>query len=402
MISLLIATSFIVTIILAMALLVFKIVDLKNDDKKQMLFISLGATLVICFIITGIGYAISNSKTYYNEIWNYKGVNIRHELKWTTHETETYEVEDGKDSKGNTKYKTKTRHYTETHGPYWYMTDEYGSTSSISEDEYNYWKNIWKGEKKVGMHEGSSAGFDTSIDGPIFEAQWAGTFETIMPLSKTNSYQNKVRASKYSVLKFKSADKELKDKYPRPADGNNSNPFIDYGSPVNVSGDDILLLRRTNAFLGSRYQVHALFVLFKASDSVDKVNDVISAWQGPNKNELVTFMGIDKDTKKISWVKIESWMDDTTINGFIVDSVLDKKFNSIILSDALKTYVPKYWHRKSFKEFDYLKIEVSPVTFVVVLVLQLVVMVIMFFAVNYNVKNPRRYSYGVKGIRGNR
>ena len=120
------------------------------------------------------------------------------------------------------------------------------------------------------------------------------------------------------------------------------------------------------------------------------INDVLSAWQGVNKNELVTFIGIDKITKKMSWIKVESWMDNTQIHGFISDALLEKDFNSKILSDALIKHVPKYWIKKDFRDFDYLSISISLWVVVGVIIFQIIANVIMFYVID---KKSKKFYY---------
>jgi hypothetical protein len=231
---------------------------------------------------------------------------------------------------------------------------------------------------QIGMHRGSSANFDRKIDGPIFECNWNKSFDTIYPCSDVHSYVNKVRASKFSVMRFKEADEALKAKYPSPANTKNTSAIIDYGSSFSFSGSDIIKLRRMNANLGSRHQIHCMFVLFDASkNGVDSVNDVLSAWQGTNKNELVTFIGVTGGG--VVWVKVESWMDNTTIHGMVSDQLLNQKLTSDLLVSTMDNLVPKYWHRKEFADFDYLRVEVSIGGVIFSVIGHIVVAVITFF-----------------------
>jgi hypothetical protein len=401
----LIASGIIIAILAGIFLIVCNTIKVDNKDELKILGAFVGIIFAINLAITGISFIGASFSSYYNEIWNYKGVEVEYQMQWTTHETETYKEACGtervysrKDSKGRsqyttrTKYVTKTRHFTRKHGPYWFLKDENGDSTTIDESLYIKWKNIWNNEKQIGCHKGSSAGFDRSIDGPVFSCRWDNSFEKIMPLSSIHKYKNKVRASKYSVMKFKSADEALQKQYPRPADEGNSTPVFLYGAPVSISSDDILILARTNAFLGARHQIHTILILFDSSQSMEVVSDIMNAWQGPNKNELITFAGIDKETKKVNWVKVESWLDNTTINGYITDSILGQDFNCKLYSDTLKTVVPKYWFRKEFKDFDYLNIETPTYISVIVIVLQLITAIITIIICIKN-KKDSKYTY---------
>jgi hypothetical protein len=131
-------------------------------------------------------------------------------------------------------------------------------------------------------------------------------------------------------------------------------PVLSYGK--SFSGDDIDLLRRTSAQLGPRYLVHPILVAFGPDTSRAVVDDVLSAWRGPNKNELVTFAAFRGN--EVLWCEVHSWMDDTTIHATLRDEIMADKFSAKRYSDLLLKYVPKQWRKKSFKDFDYLRVEI--------------------------------------------
>jgi len=276
-------------------------------------------------------------------------------MRWTTHETrtETYTTGSGK----NEQTHIRIVHYTETHGPYWTSIDEYGSESSISESEYNHWKAVWKNEKRTGMHKGSSAGFDRSIDGPIYECLWPHTFDTIWPHAEIHKYVNKIRAS-HSVLKYGEATPQQLERFPRPADKKNTSPVVIYGG-LNASGADMLFLQRINASLGRSREVHPILVVFGKDEPRGAVTDALTAWQGPNKNELVTFLSLDGQT--IRWVEVHSWMDDTTLHAVLRDELMGQPFTVKRYGELLQEYVPKLWHRKHFTPINaYLRVAIHP------------------------------------------
>lgn len=372
----LIAVPFIATIIFAVTIL---LIDKKMKIKGLLKFSFF--CLAICSVISVGGYFLGIGHAYNSEIWDLKGVSIKHETEWTTKESRTYTRGSGKNAK------TVTEHYTEKHGPYWTLKNDRGDETNISESEYNRWKSIWGFETKIGEHHGSAAFLGTKIDGQIFQCEWNGAFDKIMPLSEIHSYLNKVRASKYSVLKYKEVSEKIKENYPRPADCGKFDGIFNYGANVSITEDDMLLMRRTNAFLGSRYQIHPIYMLFDSTVGMSIVDDIIAAWEGPNKNELVVFVGVEKDSKKMSWIKVESWMDDTTINGCITDLLLNKPFVARTLSNALRETVPTKWHRKKFADFDYLELEISFWCICLAVLLEIMCAVIMIFVYDDIVNN---------------
>lgn len=360
----------------------------------------------LCMIIAGItvlssivGYVVGNAKMYYNEIWHYTASSVRYEMQWTTKETKTYRVKVGerkvKQSDGTYRkedvYETREKHYTELHGPYYYMVDEYGDNHSIDSSDYQKWKGVWKNEVQTGIHNGSSANFDRSIDGPIMTCKWPGSFDTIYPVSEIHMYKNKVRASNSSVMKLAKPTPELQDKYPRPADKGNTSPIFINGANVPFNADDRLLLDRVNAHLGKSFEIHCMFQLFNAKEhDMNIATEMITAWEGTNKNELVIFIGIDPDSGRVSWIKTESWMDNTELYGYLSDDLLGKVLSAKICADTLMNNVPKYWKRKHFSDFDYLRIEMPAWTILVVASIQIIGTIIASIKINSCV-NYKRY-----------
>jgi len=372
----------------AFIILVLPTWPLSDPDNRVKFAFTMGISILICIGVGFGAYRLGTSHVRFNEVWNMKAQSIRHEMEWTTRESETYTVTVGHDKNGNSITETRTRYYTETHGPYWYLVTEFGNDVNISEGRYNLWKGVWANEQQTGVHEGSSASLGRSIDGPIYSCDWPGSFNTILPHAEIHLYIWKVRATKESALRYApDPDEELLKQYPRPADEDNTIPVLSYCG-FNLPANEILTVERANAELGPQCEVHCLFLLFDASkNSVGVSNDVMAAWAGPNKNELVTLVGMDMTNDTASWVKVESWCDNTTIHGMMNDAILGKKITGSILSKAMLDLVPKYWKRKQSAEFDYLRIRISPVVTVACIVVQLLLTLAVAAIVQYKIEN---------------
>jgi hypothetical protein len=366
----------------------------QNNLKRfgMFLLISFVATAGVCGLLLWGGCL----KMYFSEVWNNRIVKITHEEKWTTHETrtETYTTGSGK----NQTTHTRTIHYTDTHGPYWKAYTDQGATHTINSGTYNKWMKLWANQKKTGVHKGSSAGLDRSISGNIYACIWPKTFETIYPWASIHRYKNKVRMSD-SVLKYSEPTEELMARYPRPADKRNTEPWVAYSGKV--LDMDPMLLRRINADMGYRRQIHALLVTFSGDTPRTVVDDVLTAWQGPNKNELVTFVALDGS--EVKWVEVHSWMDDTTLHAMLRDRLAGQSWATAEYAKALQDLVPKYWRRKEFEDFDYLKVSIHGGWIFAALVLSLVVVVVTFLALDGRFENMgRRFSgnrYGNRGLK---
>ena len=345
--------------------------------------IFIGGSIVASGLICGLLYFGATRKMHFNEVWNYKITSIEHHEKWTTREMRTRQVPSGTDSKGNIIYRTETYYVTETHGPYWYANDEYGRKNFTNEDIYNYWAKFWNNQRQTGIHKGSSAGWGNAITGRIFQCDWLGTFETIYPWSEINSYVNKVRVSRSSVFNLAEPTKEQLKKYPRPADEKNARPVITYGPSVDPDG--VMFIRRVNANFGVSKQIHALIVVFNAKDGRESINDVLTAWRGPNKNELVIFVGLEAD-RTIKWCEVHSWMDNTTLHAMVRDGISGKKFDLVMIGGLLNDYIPKHWHRKHFRDFEYLKIDIHWGWCFTGFMLIVLIMAATFFVVEYKIE----------------
>lgn len=326
------------------------------NQKKFAMIIGISiffSALVCCGLYFG-----SINKLYFKEVWNYKIISIEHMEKWTKRESRTRQVYCGRDSKGNSKYRTEVYYVTQPYGPYWNKYDEYGNKHHIDSNEYKYWAKLWANEKHVGTNKGSAATFGRAITGKIYACLWPGQFENIYPHSTIHKYINKARVSENTITKLAKPTEEQKKKYPRPVDNNNTSPIISYGGPV-FSDADVMLMRCTNAFLGRKNEIHAMIVAFNAKDGRGQIREVLTAWEGTNKNELVMFVGLDAK-QKVEWCEVRNWLDlgNSTVNNIWRDAVVGEVFDVSQAAKVLRDIVPKYWSRPQSETIDYLKISI--------------------------------------------
>lgn len=314
--------------------------------------------LATCLIGCGIVSISYHCVAFSNEVWNTCIEKVSYYEPWTEkcHRTVTYQS--GKTTK------TRTETYYVHHSKYWTATDQYGSEYNVSQDRYSYWKNIWNNEKEVDIWRTNQSSFG---DGDKHESYWTKEFDKMLPWSFVNHYENKIRAVN-TVWKFADVDKETQKKFPRPADTDKLCPIITYG--VYFSPDDEILLRRWNAVWGAKHQIHTIIVLFDANVYPDRsiVETVINSWKGPNKNELVTCVGVKNS--KIEWADTFSWMDDTSIHSLIRQDVVSLPYYAVpLIVDVLKKHVPEKWKRKEFANFSYISVPVPTWAYILILVL---------------------------------
>lgn len=324
----------------------------------------LGATIIVSLLASGLSYFIGTRQDYYAEVWNYKVNAVRYYEDWDEevpcrhphYVTKTRTVTKT-DSKGNSYTDTET--YTEQDGwehPYdvdyhprhWEALTEYGNERSISCEAYGAWKQSWANEHFVDMHRSYH-----SKDGDMYESNWTRDFDRMFPMEHTQNYKNKVRVSN-SVFNYPEVSKEVQKKYWRPADKGYTNGVLSYDGTAFTQAED-MVIRRCNAQLGPSSKIHVLVMLWNAETSSDIMNDVLAAWRGPNKNELVIAISVDGQ-RNVKWTQCYSWCDDTTIHSMVRQHVNDMgKLDFNKMKEVLLADVPKYWQKKDFREFEYIK-----------------------------------------------
>lgn len=121
-------------------------------------------------------------------------------------------------------------------------------------------------------------------------------------------------------------------------------------------------LSRTLNDLAKEKQVNLVVVLINNTE--EYALKLLSYWQGGKKNDVIIVVGIDS-SKKINFVRVQSWTTNSLFDVKLRDSILDlesldkiEKFDQLlqVASDEIRsTYA-----RRAFKEFAYLKWQAMP------------------------------------------
>lgn len=312
------------------------------------------------YLVPGLGFfilvfivvlSIRVRQDYYNEVWNFKVVKISHQERYSKVVSYTVQVPCGTDKKGHTKYRTETRYRTDYYGPYFNGYSESGNSFNISEENYISWKNRWENEKHLKTINGSATGFTTPIDGRYFESEFNQKFEDIFSRPEIHSYKNLVRGSNSIFEKTKGASRYFKN---HPTEDGNSSAYFELGSFIK----EPQWLNNVNAHFGNKLQIHIITIFLKEKESHSVVDQILTEWDGLNKNELVIF--IASNGKNSSWVEVRSWMENTTLHGMLADSIMkEKELNGMKLASIYLDKIPQKWQRKSFKDFEYIRTSVS-------------------------------------------
>ena len=238
-----------------------------------------------------------------------------------------------------------------------------GETNDVSEDEYKlicYKLNMPAVFKD--MHRSYR-----SKDGDAYITSWNRTRENSYPVTWTHLYQNKVKASSYSIFKYGNmSEEEIKENklfdYPE-IKNNDQNPILGF----NATDTDIDAVRYLNGYRGPKNQIH-VFILCFNNPSLEVAEMQKAYWQGGNKNEFVVCLGVKNN--KVIWCNPFSWSDEPMLEVKTRDYFI--KYPDINFKDYaewLDTQIDKNWHRKEFNDFNYLSIELSIGWYIAILII---------------------------------
>jgi hypothetical protein len=353
------------------------------DDKfKYYAGFTTGISLFISISIYLIG---THSSTSFNECRNFKVTEVRYYEDWDEEVScrhpiySTRTVGTGKNTYTETYISGYEHSYdVDYHPKYWEAVTEIGGEYRIDENTYLTWRRTWNNNQFVDMNRSYH-----SKDGDMYRSWWTGQFEKIYPLTDIYSYENKVRVSK-SVFNYQEVDEETKKRYPRPADNSDTSPLHSYG--VATYSHDEWLLRLVNAEAGVRSRIHVTMFLFDSNKYSQAETEIMkAAWKGPNKNELVICVGVNPSDYKVAWCDVFSWMDDTTGHVKIRQFIFDQRYLNIQkLGYYLRDNIQQYWKKKSFHDFDYLKIPVPTWAYIVMLLLTVTTTVVCGIVIEKN------------------
>lgn len=228
-----------------------------------------------------------------------------------------------------------------------------GETNDVSEDEYKlicYKLNMPAVFKD--MHRSYR-----SKDGDAYVTSWNRTRENSYPVTWTHLYQNKVKASSYSIFKYGNmSEEEIKENklfdYPE-IKNNDQNPILGF----NATDTDIDAVRYLNGYRGPKNQIH-VFILCFNNPSLEVAEMQKAYWQSGNKNEFVVCLGVKNNT--VIWCNPFSWSDEPMLEVKTRDYFIKHPdINFKDYAEWLDTQIDKNWHRKEFNDFNYLSIELS-------------------------------------------
>lgn len=348
---------------------------------------------VVAIFIVIMKFSVEACQTRDTELLTDKAIRIEHHEKYVREWEEWVSEQGYTDSKGNY-HVTVPAHWetrTEYHPEYWIKIRSNESSYSITSGEYNRIKAEWNNETYRDLYHSDQRHCWGCPDGQqcrcsdgrgdMFYSNWPRTTKTIIPITWSHSYENRIQAS-HSIFKFEPVSEEIaKTLYelPNPDQNHNIPAILGDGGPTQSTANKKLM--QFNALIGPRpgpnkdyKKAGKLFVLIFKDKDVQSAIDQENYWQGGNKNEFTLCIGIDKEYK-IKWSYIISWTKNEKLKADVIhyvnnqiDSVVD--LNQIVQYMGDKCY--EGFARREFTEFSYLTVDPPGWAVIVTYVISLV------------------------------
>ena len=197
------------------------------------------------------------------------------------------------------------------------------------------------------------------------------------PCSSANSYTNYVQAVPESLFAAVSGD--LTQRYanmlpPYPDkiyDHYKINRFVSVGFNFTDAAQwnhDISMMLRE---LGPKKQANVIVVVVKTNDT-DYQFALQKHWEGVNKNDVVLVIG-SEDGAKVSWTAVLSWTKNEIFKVELNDRVRELGvIDRTKIVPMIGEQISKNFVRRRMREFEYLKGEIDPPTWLITLTVLLI------------------------------
>lgn len=193
------------------------------------------------------------------------------------------------------------------------------------------------------------------------------------PAARTHNYQNWVKAASNSLFRDSAAAAERYEgrlpTYPiRIYDYYNVDRFVQVGTRLSNARQWNAQISRANSVLGPRKQMNLIIVVANNVDT-DYAYALRYHWTGLKKNDAVVFIGTRNNV--VSWVEVLSWSKNpayevrtreylTQFNGLPVTSIQPAAF-----TEQLKQIGLANFERRPMKDFEYLRGDITPPTWLI-------------------------------------
>jgi hypothetical protein len=318
--------------------------------------IQVGATFTyLAIIYSALFYTTTDLMD--KEYWNGKVAKFEYYEEWKEEVTYTESYSCGTSKNPRTCTRTKTR--IDYHAPYYRIITSNGEKISITKSDY-FKASREFGHKEKDIYRSNQVSFG---DGDMYISYP----NKIIPTSVGHTYENYVKASKLNVIKEKQnkqiTDKMVKDglirPYPKTYKSEYGTQKLDRIIDTTGTANKKVLrekLDKYSAMLGKTKQVNP--VIYITNEPIGFKAYLKSAWDGAKKNDAILVLGVN-DEGVVQWSDVITWTNNT---DFEVDC--GNKFkNMSVKKDTIVTEFSKLiresYVRKPYKEFEYLKENIS-------------------------------------------
>lgn len=349
---------------------------------KRYMLIATAFGIAIGFSIMLLMFAEANKASVFNdvEIWNGVVTN-----KTRTHGTfdESYNC--------NCKTKTRKVSYSTTVGSgknarsvTEYRTESY----EVCDTCYRKWFTVnWECQTTIGNF---NLGKQQSMLPTIYEVPNPVAYERIVigePAAKTNTYVNYIQASDQSLIKKRQGSIPagyVIPEYPTKIyDLYKVDRFftdVPLGEPASSAWQKEVA--NINRDVGPKKQANVILMVTK--NNLDYADYVEAKWDGLNKNDILLVIGVDSN-KQVTWASIRSWTKSENFKIALRDRVMAQKeldpqaIGAIIREEVLSKFV-----REKMESYKYLEDEILPPMSMIVIWLLSMLVVPLFFRVQFN------------------
>ena len=189
-------------------------------------------------------------------------------------------------------------------------------------------------------------------------------------IAQTNGYTNWVKGAKDSLFHDETNLAETyKDQIPEYPlnvyDYHRLDRVLDVGVDIpdlKAWNDD---LSEELKMIGPNKQANIVVVMVN-DPSENYAHALKNAWLGGKKNDIVVVVGVT-EWPKVAWAHVFSWSKLDMVNVSLRDSILDMKvLDRVKFMEVVRLNVFENYMRRPMKEFEYLKDEIDPPTWVIV------------------------------------
>jgi hypothetical protein len=294
---------------------------------------------------------------HYDEDWNER-VSCRHEIPCShdeSYDCGTKESPQTCTRKAHSNDGYEHPYDVDEHPPTWYFNDTLGGTTYIDLGYFEYLCKHFGNKTFVELNRNVH-----DNDGDRYTTHFKMDREKLIPVSRMQTYENRVQASR-SIFKFKQVEpKDIKEfglySYPEVSGRGETECIL--GPAGNQKAKSEKEIQYLNSVLGRPKQVRMMILIFQ-DQPLQAAYMQESYWMGGNKNEFILCVGVNKK-REVQWGHVISWTEVEALKVGARTEIYKQKGKQLDLLKLIRyneIEIPKQWVRKQFADFNYLTVE---------------------------------------------